>query len=273
MSTSGNLALLIDGDNVSAKIIPGLMAEIASYGTASVRRIYADFTSPYQQRWKDVMLRHSILPIQAYSFTTGKNSTDGAMIIDAMDLLYTDRFASFCIVSSDSDFTRLAARIREQGVTVYGFGERKTNDAFIRACSKFVYFDVFTAPPADEPEQKPLGHVLDPPSTPARPLPFPSNSTSSAAASPLHRKPRPLDQMALNGLAQAIKSSPPYAEDDSYVNLAHLGGQLCRISPDLNARNYGYIKLWDFLSASGIVELKRQEMGYNKPPIALVRLK
>lgn len=114
---SSNLALLIDGDNVSSKVIVGLMAEIASYGTASVRRIYGDFTSDNLRGWKDVLLRHSILPIQAYAYTSGKNSTDGAMIIDAMDLLYTGRFSGFCIVSSDSDFTRLAARIREQGVT------------------------------------------------------------------------------------------------------------------------------------------------------------
>lgn len=116
-SNSGNLALLIDGDNVSAKIIVGLMREVASLGTVSVRRIYGDFTTNQLKPWKDVLLHHSILPIQSYAYTTGKNSTDGAMIIDAMDLLYTGRFAGFCIVSSDSDFTRLAARIREQGVT------------------------------------------------------------------------------------------------------------------------------------------------------------
>jgi uncharacterized LabA/DUF88 family protein len=135
-----NLALLIDGDNVSPKIIAGLMAEIANYGTASVRRIYGDWTNPSLKSWKTCLLDHSILPIQQFAYTQGKNSTDGAMIIDAMDLLYTGRFSSFCIVSSDSDFTRLAARIREQGVTVYGFGERKTNSAFIAACDKFCLF-------------------------------------------------------------------------------------------------------------------------------------
>ncbi|KAF1968221.1 hypothetical protein BU23DRAFT_602381 [Bimuria novae-zelandiae CBS 107.79] len=128
-----NLALLIDGDNVSPRIIVSLMAEVANYGTASVRRIYGDWTSPNLKGWKERLLNHSITPIQQFTYTTGKNATDGAMIIDAMDLLYTGRFSSFCIVSSDSDFTRLAARIREQGVTVYGFGERKTNNAFIAA--------------------------------------------------------------------------------------------------------------------------------------------
>jgi uncharacterized LabA/DUF88 family protein len=122
MTTSNsNLALLIDVDNVSPKIVVGLMAEVVNYGTASVKRIYGDWTSPSLKSWKGCLLNHSITPIQQFAYTSGKNSTDGAMIIDAMDLLYTGRFSSFCIVSSDSDFTRLAARIREQGVTVYGF--------------------------------------------------------------------------------------------------------------------------------------------------------
>lgn len=124
-NSNNNLALLIDGDNVSSKIIAGLMAEIASYGTVSVRRIYGDFTSEILRPWKDVLLRHSILPIQSYAYTKGKNATDGAMIIDAMDLLYTGRFTGFCIVSSDSDFTRLAARIREQGVTGKLYGMKR----------------------------------------------------------------------------------------------------------------------------------------------------
>ncbi|MGO7423984.1 NYN domain-containing protein, partial [Rhizobium ruizarguesonis] len=125
-SGTKHLALLIDGDNASPKIVRGLMAEIANYGTASVKRIYGDWTAPNLKGWKECLLEHSIQPIQQFAYTTGKNATDGAMIIDAMDLLYTGRFAGFCIISSDSDFARLAARIREQAVTVYGFGERKT---------------------------------------------------------------------------------------------------------------------------------------------------
>lgn len=132
------LALLIDGDNASPKVISGLLAEIATYGTASVKRIYGDWTKPNLNGWKECLLEHSIQPVQQFAYTSGKNATDGAMIIDAMDLLYTGRFSGFCIVSSDSDFARLAARIREQGVTVYGFGERKTPRPFITACDKFV---------------------------------------------------------------------------------------------------------------------------------------
>jgi uncharacterized LabA/DUF88 family protein len=144
------LALLIDGDNASPKIVDGLLAEVANYGTASVKRIYGDWTKPNLTGWKDCLLEHSIQPVQQFAYTTGKNATDGALIIDAMDLLYTGRFSGFCIVSSDSDFARLAARVREQAVTVYGFGERKTPRPFITACDKFVYFDVLNAPGADQ---------------------------------------------------------------------------------------------------------------------------
>src|ERR1700720_3960326 len=150
---SGTLALMIDGDNASPKIVVGLLAEIANYGVASVKRIYGDWTGPNLKGWKDCLLEHSIQPVQQFAYTTGKNATDGAMIIDAMDLLNTGRFDGFCIVSSDSDFARLAARIREQGITVYGFGERKTPRPFVTACDKFIYLDVLR--PDAEPDAAP----------------------------------------------------------------------------------------------------------------------
>ncbi|KAF2003683.1 hypothetical protein P154DRAFT_519908 [Amniculicola lignicola CBS 123094] len=252
-TNNSNLALLIDGDNVSPKIIVGLLAEIANYGTANVRRIYGDWTSPSLKGWKACLLNHSITPIQQFGYTTGKNATDGAMIIDAMDLLYTGRFSSFCLVSSDSDFTRLAARIREQGVTVYGFGERKTNTAFIAACDKFMYFDVLNmefeeplvAPQAPKPNIPP-GFVRGQPTK------------------------RPLDQAALFGIARAVTNATSYS--DNWVNLADVGGYLSKLSPDLHARNYGYERLREFVEASGMVDLKWKNMG-DKPPVALVRLK
>jgi len=262
---SGNLALLIDGDNVSPKIIVGLMAEIANYGTASVRRIYGDWTNPSLNGWKTCLLEHSVLPIQQFAYTKGKNSTDGAMIIDAMDLLYTGRFSSFCLVSSDSDFTRLAARIREQGVTVYGFGERKTNHSFIAACHKFVYFDVLNVP-VREPEEP-----LAAPHIPARKTPTTAETfTRLRTLSIVEPSKRKLDQVALNGLAKAVNNSIGY--DDNYANLAEVGSYLSKISPDLNARNYGYDRLREFVEASGIVNLKWKDMG-DKPPVALVCLK
>lgn len=136
------LVVLIDADNASPSIIYGLMAEIAKYGTAHVKRIYGDWTSPNLKGWKDILLEHALQPVQQFGYTKGKNSTDSAMIIDAMDLLYSSKFDGFCIVSSDSDFTRLASRIREGGLNVYGFGEQKTPQPFISACDKFIYTEI-----------------------------------------------------------------------------------------------------------------------------------
>ena len=145
------LAVLIDADNARPAIVEGLLAEIAKYGTAHVKRIYGDWTKPDLNGWKEVLLRHSIQPIQQFRYTVGKNATDSAMIIDAMDLLYTERFDGFCIVSSDSDFTRLASRIRESGHTVYGFGEKKTPEPFRTACDKFIYTEVLVQATEAEP--------------------------------------------------------------------------------------------------------------------------
>ena len=262
---SSNLALLIDGDNVSPKIIVGLMTEIANYGTASVRRIYGDWTQPSLKSWKHCLLDNSILPIQQFAYTTHKNSTDGAMIIDAMDLLYTNRFSSFCLASSDSDFTRLAARIREQGVTVYGFGERKTSTVFIAACNKFVYFDVLNVPLC-EPEE-PLSTL---PTSAPKAAGTPEAITGPQAPVSIEPSKKPLDQAALDGLAKEVNNS--IVIDGEYANLAEVGNYLSKISPDLNARNYGYDRLREFVEASGIASLKWKAMG-NNPPVVLVRLK
>ncbi|MGL4196820.1 MAG: NYN domain-containing protein [Allorhizobium sp.] len=241
------LALLIDGDNASSKIVAGLLAEIANYGTASVKRIYGDWTKPNLNGWKECLLEHSIQPVQQFAYTTGKNATDGAMIIDAMDLLYTGRFSGFCIVSSDSDFARLAARIREQGVTVYGFGERKTPRPFITACDKFVYFDVLNATG----EQKEVEAIAAPKAAAAKPAP------AKAA----------LDRAALDMLAKAVTAS---ADEDGRANLARVGAHLAKQSPDFDARNYGFPRLSELVEASGIVEVER--IGDN-PKIIMVRLK
>jgi NYN domain/OST-HTH/LOTUS domain len=241
---SGTLALLIDGDNASPKIVVGLMAEIANYGVASVKRIYGDWTGPNLKGWKECLLEHSIQPVQQFAYTTGKNATDGAMIIDAMDLLYTGRFSGFCIVSSDSDFARLAARIREQGVTVYGFGERKTPRPFITACDKFVYFDVLNAPA----EQK---ETAAPKAAAARPAP------AKAA----------LDRAALDMLAKAVTAS---ADEDGRANLGRVGAHLAKQSPDFDPRNYGFPRLSNLVEASGIAVVERT--GDNQKTIT-VRLK
>jgi uncharacterized LabA/DUF88 family protein len=249
---SGTLALLIDGDNASPKIIVGLMAEIANYGTASVKRIYGDWTGPNLKGWKECLLEHSIQPIQQFAYTTGKNATDGAMIIDAMDLLYTGRFSGFCIVSSDSDFARLAARIREQGVTVYGFGERKTPRPFITACDKFVYFDVLNAQAAEVEEAAP------PAQSPAPAKPAPAKATPKKAT---------LDKAARDMLTKAIIAT---ADEDGRANLAQVGGHLAKQAPDFDARNYGFPRLSDLVKSSGIVDVERAP---DNPKTILVRLK
>lgn len=273
------------------------MAEIANVGKASVRRIYGDWTSDQMKGWKECLLSHSFTPMQQFAYTTGKNATDGAMIIDAMDLLYTGRFSTFCIVSSDSDFTRLAGRIREQGVTVYGFGKRNTVNAFVAACDKFVYFDVLPGLEGDEeelPEEGPEdaktkeglpGKAMKndrgiPPN--AFPIPFRAPAAPAAMLKHPHGgtrtpfrigefgKPRPLDRVALEGLRKAISSS--IGDDSEYAYLAEVGIRLARISPDLNARNYGYQNLRGLVEASGIADLKTKTLE-GKPPVALVRLK
>ncbi|SEH24147.1 NYN domain-containing protein [Rhizobium sp. NFR12] len=249
MSTD-TLALLIDGDNASPKIISGLLAEIANYGTASVKRIYGDWTKPNLNGWKECLLEHSIQPVQQFAYTTGKNATDGAMIIDAMDLLYTGRFAGFCIVSSDSDFARLAARIREQGITVYGFGERKTPRPFITACDKFVYVDVLNGTSADAqsntqekaaPKPKAAVDALKPGGEKSGP----SQGVASSGK---------LDHAALEILRKAVEAS---AEEDGRASLARVGSLLSKQSSDFDARNYGYARLSDLAEASGILDVER----------------
>ncbi|KAF2649420.1 hypothetical protein K491DRAFT_698111 [Lophiostoma macrostomum CBS 122681] len=296
----GSLAVLIDGDNASASIISGLITEIAKYGTASVRRIYGDWTRPNLSSWKGVLLDNSILPMQQFAYTKGKNATDGAMIIDAMDLLYTGRFSAFCLVSSDSDFTRLAARIREQGVTVYGFGERKTPKPFVSACDQFTYFDTLPISTHDDtirdtrqtspfdnyvrslkaggavPSKRP--HVEVPPggateTDPKRMHRDDRTTTFREVNVPNFTGgfmgPKPLDQAAIEGLKQVVNST---AGEDNWANLANVGHFMRRVSPDLNAQNYGYARLRGFVEASGIVDVQQRELR-NGPPVVVVRIK
>lgn len=273
---SDRLALLVDGDNVSAKVITGVLAEIAKHGTASVRRIYGDWTQPNLGPWKKCLLEHSIQPVQQFAYTTGKNATDGAMIIDAMDLLYTGRFDGFCLVSSDSDFTRLAVRIREQGLTVYGFGERKTPRPFISACDNFYYFDALeTVPPIDE--KPPLSNADAVADAAARRHIVSATSGNQAAgagvsptAAPAHPGPATgrLDAETLRILRMAVEAC---AEDDGQANLATVGTYLTKQSPDFNAANYGFRKLRELAKASGILDVD-QVPRPNGPPICMVKL-
>lgn len=226
---AANLAVLIDGDNASSKVITALLAEIAHYGTTSVKRIYGDWTQPNLNAWKAVLLEHSLQPIQQFGYTAGKNATDGAMIIDAMDLLYTNRFSGFCLVSSDSDFTRLASRLREQGVMVYGFGERKTPRPFITACDKFTYFDVLM-PPAAETAVTPQAPVK------------------------LSSKKQTIDKALNTALVQAVATLSPDAE---WTHLGAVGSYIAKQMPDFDPRNYGFTKMSELIEASALFDIKR----------------
>ena len=223
------LVVLIDADNAQPSIVEALLAEIAKYGTSSVRRIYGDWTGTHLKGWKEVLLMHSIQPIQQFRYTIGKNSTDTAMIIDAMDLLYTNRFDGFCIVSSDSDFTKLASRVRESGLVVYGFGERKTPDAFVSACDKFIYTEVLTSKDDD-----------------AQPI-------KKKSANQLKQ-----DTKLVNLLRNALEAS---SDDSGWAHLGPVGNNLAKQAPDFDPRNYGYKKLGELIVATKLFEIEGRRVG------------
>lgn len=239
------LAVLIDADNAQASVIEGLLAEVAKYGLASVKRIYGDFTTQQQAQWKKVLLKHSISPVQQFAYTSGKNATDSALIIDAMDLMYTGRFDGMCLVSSDSDFTRLAQRLREEGLTVYGFGEHKTPDPFVQACDKFIYTEVLRA---EAPE--PAGPAA--PVKPARKQPAkkqaavktsaPAQETAVPPAPP--SPPAKAAPLPLGLLRQAIEEA---SDEEGWAHLGAMGAYLNKIKPNFDPRLYGQKKLSDLL--------------------------
>ncbi len=231
------LAVLIDADNASHSLIEPLLAEIAKYGVATVRRIYGDWTSTSLSGWKKVLAGNAIHPIQQFRHTVGKNATDSAMIIDAMDLLYTKRFDGFCIVSSDSDFTRLASRIREEGVTVYGFGERKTPDSFVSACDKFIYTDILRR------EKTPA---------PARGTP------SGRRKSPKSETPLKENTKLISILSDAIEA---VADDDGWARLGTVGSKISNQYPSFDSRNYGFAKLSSLVRSIDLFEIASRSTG------------
>ena len=230
------LAVLIDADNAQPAVIEGLLAEVAKYGVASVKRIYGDFTSTQQTQWKKALLKHSISPVQQFAYTSGKNATDASLIIDAMDLMYTGRFDGFCLVSSDSDFTRLAQRLREEGLTVYGFGEKKTPDAFVQACDKFIYTEVLrAAAPAPVAAAKPAAKkVVAPTKTPTPPVKAPTTNPPPPA--------KAVEALPLELIRQAVEES---SDDSGWAHLGAVGSYLGKLRPDFDPRLYGYKKLSD----------------------------
>jgi len=241
MENTDKLAVLIDADNAQPSIVDGLLVEIANYGTASVKRIYGDWTGPGLKGWKEVLLQHSIQPMQQFAYTKGKNATDSAMIIDAMDLLYTGNFNGFCIVTSDSDFTKLASRIREAGLLVYGFGEQKTPSAFVSACDKFIYTEVLRAK-TDE-----------------------SEAISKKSSSELKQ-----DTKLVNLLRNAVEAS---SDDSGWAQLGPVGSKIAKQSPGFDARNYGYGKLGELVTATELFDIEARQIGATKSKALYLRNK
>ncbi len=231
---SSRLAVLIDGDNTTPTIIEALLAEIAKYGSATVKRAYGDWTTPNLRGWKEAINAHAIQPMQQFAYTTGKNATDSAMIIDAMDLLYTGNLDGFCLVTSDSDFTKLASRLRESGRTVYGFGESRTPQSLVAACDKFVYLDVLRRP--DKPKE-------------------PSEENAPATA-PARRSTHELrgETKLVRWLREGIDAA---SDDDGWANLGGVGSHVAKQAPEFDSRNWGYAKLVDLVTAIDLFEVKR----------------
>lgn len=228
------LAVLIDADNAQASILPELLAEVARYGVASVRRAYGDWTTQSLSGWKPHLQKHAVQPVQQFAYTTGKNATDSALIIDAMDLLHSGGFDGFCLVSSDSDFTRLATRIREAGVVVYGFGEAKTPEPFVAACDRFIFTEILRPRPAGEAVAK--------------------------------SKPSPKLKRAISAALDSC------ARDDGWAHLGTMGQYLVTNDPSFDSRNYGYKKLSELVRAQSYLEV-RDETGPNGAAVVWIRLK
>jgi len=240
------LAVLIDADNTQARIIEGLLAEIAKYGVASVKRIYGDWTNTNLRSWKDKLLEFAIQPVQQFSYTSGKNSTDSAMIIDAMDLLYTENLDGFCIVSSDSDFTRLAARLREDGKMVLGFGQRKTPKPFVAACDKFIYTEILREG-EEEKESK--------------------SEKESASRSQNDIK---TDKRMRALLESAVEDA---ADEFGWAYLGAVGTYIANRQPEFDPRNYGFRKLGDLIKASGLFEIDERASPTDSGKQVYLRLK
>ena len=243
---AARLAVLIDADNAQPTMIEELLAEVAKFGTAHVKRAYGDWTGTSLKGWKEQLLAQSIQPIQQFAYTRGKNATDAAMVIDAMDLLYSGRFDGFCIVSSDSDFTRLAARIRESGMTVYGFGERKTPKPFVVACDKFIYIENLAYAET----------AAAPPGTAGKPPPRPPAAQLKA------------DTALVNQMRNAVEAA---SDDDGWAALASVGHIMTNQRPDFDSRTYGYAKLSDLMAATTLFDLERRSPGDGKPGIIYAR--
>ena len=244
MENDIRLAVLIDGDNIPSTHVKEMMEEIAKYGNPTIKRIYGDWTNPHVARWKTTMLENAITPIQQYGYTTGKNSTDSAMIIDAMDILYSKKVDGFCLVSSDSDFTRLAMRLREAGMKVIGLGEKKTPSPFIVACDRFIYIEILKSRSSEKEKSK----------------------TKSQQKSSVEK----ITSKVIDTIASTISD---LEDEDGWAFLGDVGNLLQKKQPNFDSRNYGFDKLTPMLQSIDKFEIERREHGKGNHRLVFVRNK
>lgn len=261
-STELKLAVLIDADNVPYSNVKGMMEEITKYGTPTTKRIYADWTRPNANGWKNVLLEHAITPIQQYSYTSGKNSSDSALIIDAMDLLYSGKLDGFCIVSSDSDFTRLATRLREAGMKVIGIGEQKTPKPFISACDRFIFIEVIDGAIKKKPAKKTTD--LDAKKSPGKET---LKVVEKTPEKPLNK----IDEPTIELIESTIDD---IADDDGWAFLGDVGNMIVKKKPEFDPRNYGFVKLTPMMkSMTDILEIDERDSEKKGIKHVYVKLK
>ena len=241
---NSNLAVLIDGDNIPSAYIKEMMEEIAKYGNPTIKRIYGDWTRPHLSKWKNLLLENAITPIQQYGYTTGKNATDSAMIIDAMDILYSEKVNGFCLVSSYSDFTRLATRLREAGMQVIGIGERKTPNPFIVACDKFIYIEILK-----------------------------NQSKEAESENEKTATKDSVDKITLKEIKLIATTINDTSDDDGWAFLGDVGSLLQKKQPNFDPRNYGFQKLTPLIKSLGKFEIEQRENPKSKHKLIFVKNK
>ncbi len=246
MENESRLAVLIDGDNIPSAYVKEMMEEIAKYGNPTIKRIYGDWTKPLLAKWKNLLLENAITPMQQYSYTSGKNATDSAMIIDAMDILYSGKVNGFCLVSSDSDFTRLAIRLREAGMKVYGIGEKKTPDPFIVACDKFIYVEI-------------LQNL--------------AKESESTTTSQKQEKKTQLDKITPKVIRLITTTISDLADEDGWAFMGDVGSLLQKKQPNFDSRNYGFEKLTPLIDSIGKFEIDQRDSYKGKFKLIYVRNK
>lgn len=233
-----NLAVLIDGDNIPAGNVKEMMEEIAKYGNPTIKRIYGDWTKPHLNKWKKVLLENAITPVQQYSYTIGKNATDSAMIIDAMDILYSNKVEGFCLVSSDSDFTRLATRLREARMQVIGIGEKKTPNPFIVACDKFIYIEILKSRDNEKDDTDGEG----------------DNKASKKAS---------FDKITAKEINLIKSSIEDLSDENGWAFLGDVGSLMQKKRPNFDSRNYGFQKLTPLIKSIGEFEVEERNAPNN----------